>query len=232
VIPELAIIIPAFNEGPRLAAVLEPLRKRPEPWEVLVVNDASTDNTAAVARAFPGVRVIDLQANHGKGGAVLTGARATSADLVVLLDADLAGVGVDHLRDLLRPVQEGEADMTVALFRGGRGFTDWSHVLIPWISGQRAIRRERLLSAPHAAEVRYGIEAVLTRHARREGWRTRYVHWHGVTQAVKEEKLGFVPGFIARMRMYIQIGQGWLAAGASGGRKRRSGRRRASADKR
>ncbi len=85
--PRLLALIPAHDEAPRIASVIaEALRHLP----VLVVDDGSSDDTAAVASAA-GARVIVQRPNRGKGAALRTGfaaALADGCDGVVTLDAD------------------------------------------------------------------------------------------------------------------------------------------------
>ena len=96
--PALSVVIPAFNEGSRLAptlqAVLQYLKRTESSWELLVVDDGSRDDTAAVATAAlagePAARVISYQPNRGKGFAVRTGVLAARGGWVVFLDADLS----------------------------------------------------------------------------------------------------------------------------------------------
>jgi hypothetical protein len=52
---------------------------------------------------------------------------------------------------------------------------------------------------------RYGLEIAITEYARRVGWRTQNVLLRGVSQVMKEEKRGFLKGFIDRLRMYRDI---------------------------
>jgi glycosyltransferase involved in cell wall biosynthesis len=80
-------LIPAYEEGPRVAAVIEAARRH---LPVLVVDDGSTDDTASVAEAA-GATVIRQHPNAGKGGALRAGFRHALADgaaAVVTLDAD------------------------------------------------------------------------------------------------------------------------------------------------
>jgi dolichyl-phosphate beta-glucosyltransferase len=96
VAPGLAVVIPAYDEearlGPSLEKILAFLGRRAEPYEIVVVDDGSTDGTAAVAERFAarGVRLIRLPANRGKGAAVRAGLAATTAERVLISDADLS----------------------------------------------------------------------------------------------------------------------------------------------
>jgi polyisoprenyl-phosphate glycosyltransferase len=213
-LPRMAVIVPAFNEADRIEAVLQTIRAAPLSLEIIVINDGSQDETAAVARAVEGVRVVDLPENRGKGGAMHLGARATSADLILFLDADLLGLRPEHVVDLLLPVAHGEAEMTVGVFRGGRFWTDLSHFLVCYISGQRALRRELFLSIPEIGSSRSGVETAITRYVKSQGLRVRNVAMQGVTHPMKEEKMGLWRGARARFRMYWEIAQSLTSRGS------------------
>lgn len=202
----VAIIIPAFNEAERLPEVLRVLAGCRDLWqELVVVDDGSRDGTAAAARACGVGEVLELPANRGKGAALRAGALAVRSEVLCFLDADLRGLTRQHLEGLLRPVQAGEADMALGLFRSGRRFTDLSHRVAPWVSGQRALLRSSFLGTPDVGESRLGVEALLTHEARERGWRVRHVYWQGVTHVTKEEKLGLARGFLARLKMYAEV---------------------------
>jgi glycosyltransferase involved in cell wall biosynthesis len=82
-----SVIIPAFNEGSAVAAVVTMLRAA-APWrEIIVVDDGSTDDTSAHASAA-GAYVIRHPYNKGNGAAVKTGIRQASSEWVLILDAD------------------------------------------------------------------------------------------------------------------------------------------------
>ncbi len=117
----LQIVIPAYNEEHRLPRTLRELRRHVAAQrgvlghvEVLVVDNASTDATAQVARAADAaalpVRVLRC-ARRGKGAAVRAGLLATDADLVCFMDADGA-TGLDALQDAWRRFHLG-ADVVI-----------------------------------------------------------------------------------------------------------------------
>jgi polyisoprenyl-phosphate glycosyltransferase len=205
----VAAIIPAYNEAERIRPVLDTLLLCREVGEILAVDDGSDDGTARVAESHPlaregRLRVLRHPENRGKGCALRTGASATGAETLLLLDADLIGLNPDHVRGLLKPVQNGAA-MSVGLFRGGRGMTTLSHLLFPFISGQRAVRRSLLLSTPGLEHSGFGVEISLTRRVRAEGLSIAYVELRGVSHAMKEEKFGLMRGAARRFRMYQQM---------------------------
>jgi glycosyltransferase involved in cell wall biosynthesis len=171
---------------------------------VLVVDDGSRDATAAAARDA-GAAVLSLERNQGKGGAVYHGIRTLQTDVVVLLDADLIGLTPEHLADLAAPVLSGAADMSRGVFVGGRWRTSAAQHLAPQLNGQRAVRRHLLLGVPGLAQSRYGVEVTITEHARRHGWKSQDVPMPNVSQVMKEEKLGLLPGLGRRLAMYRDI---------------------------
>lgn len=197
-------MVPAYNEERTIGAVLSVLVKCRGLDEVVVVSDGSTDGTARVARSF-GVKVVELESNRGKGAAMAAGVAATDAPLVVFLDADLVGLREEHVTDLVLPVIQGEADMTMGTFTGGRLSTDLAQAITPFLTGLRAMRRQVIAEMPAVEVTRYGVEVALTRHARRQHLRVKEVPLPGLSQVMKEEKLGFWAGFARRLRMYWEI---------------------------
>jgi glycosyltransferase involved in cell wall biosynthesis len=84
----LTIILPALNEQLAITSTLEELRRHFPHAEVLVIDDGSTDQTAAKAAAVTGVRVLRHDMNRGYGAAIKTGVRHASHDVVAWYDAD------------------------------------------------------------------------------------------------------------------------------------------------
>lgn len=202
---KVATIIPAYNEGDRLGRVLEAVCQAKLAGEVIVVSDASTDDTVAVARRFPGVRVVDLPFNMGKAGAMCAGVSATDAQVVTFVDADLVGLKPEHVDKIIRPVLANSCDMCIGVFRGGKFWSDTAQRISPYISGQRAMRRSLFDSIPHLSDLRMGVEVSINTFAKRQKARILRVILPGVSNTAKEEKLGFVKGTAARAKMYKEI---------------------------
>jgi glycosyltransferase involved in cell wall biosynthesis len=203
-------VVPAYNEAGRISRVLDTLHASPSVQEIIVVDDGSLDDTAAVVQAHPAagsgkLRLIQHNPNRGKGAAMVTGADAATADVVVFLDADLIGLTPEHVEALLSPVLSGKVVMALGVFRGGRGATTLAQILAPNISGQRAIRRDVFLAIPCVSKSGYGVELAITGFVIEEGLPMCRVVLTDVTHPMKEEKLGFFRGAVARARMYAQM---------------------------
>ncbi len=83
-----SIIIPAYNEEEGLPVVLDKIIKIiDDSFEIIVVNDGSTDNTALVAQKYP-CRLINHSINQGKGKAMKTGVQQARGENVLFIDAD------------------------------------------------------------------------------------------------------------------------------------------------
>ncbi len=91
---KLSVVIPAYNAEKTIGEQLEALARQmwPEPWEVLVVNNRSTDATVATVQLFadrlPNLRVIEAAGRQGAAYAMNTGVRHAAADAIAFCDAD------------------------------------------------------------------------------------------------------------------------------------------------
>jgi len=195
---DLAIIIPAKNEADRIGATVLAASKVAGADIVVVVDDGSTDETAAVATAA-GAHVVRHARNRGKAAAIETGAEAVrlietgAAGHVVtgsgprhllFLDADLADSAAEA-GPLADPVRAGTADMTIAIFttrvrKGGFGVvttasgygieraTGWRPAQP--LNGQRCLTRAAFTAALPLASG-WGIETGMTIDLMRKGMR-------------------------------------------------------------
>src|SRR2546423_14697864 len=120
--PPLAVVVPAFNEAQRLTdnllALLGYLRTYRPAAELIVVDDGSTDGTAAVAEDFSGqrsevtARVLRFAENRGKGHAVRAGLLAAQAPIALLPDADLS-TPITELPKIVEPIEAGNYDIVL-----------------------------------------------------------------------------------------------------------------------
>ena len=195
---DLAVIIPARNEAERVAATVTGARALSGADIVVVVDDGSDDQTAALASAA-GAHVVRHARNRGKAAAMETGAEAVrliEASIagaaasgpgprhLLFLDADLAGSAAGAA-PLAAPVRDGTADMTIAVFttrvrKGGFGIvtstagagieraTGWRPAQP--LNGQRCLTRAAFSAALPLAPG-WGAETGMTIDLLRQGMR-------------------------------------------------------------
>lgn len=126
-LPDLSIIVPAYNEEKRLPETLERISEylstRDFSYELLIVDDGSRDQTSRVALDFGArfgwsrlLRTVDENGraiNRGKGFAVRAGMLASRGQLALFSDADLS-TPISEMEKLLPPIQSGQCDIAIA----------------------------------------------------------------------------------------------------------------------
>jgi len=157
----VSIVIPAFNEGAAIGAVISVLRATAAWHEIIVVDDGSKDATAASAAAA-GARVIRHPYNKGNGAAVKSGIRAALGEFVLIMDGDGQHQPEDARRivdrlgeyDLVIGARSTETQATFARRFGNAALNGLASYLtdreIPDLtSGFRAARRDHLREFIH-----------------------------------------------------------------------------------
>ena len=109
----ISIVVPAYNEAARIGTTLETLcehlQQRSWDWELRVVDDGSTDQTASIAQGFAAGEprlVVQREPHRGKGGAVKAGLAAARGWYRFMCDADLS-MPISELKSFLPPLLDG-----------------------------------------------------------------------------------------------------------------------------
>lgn len=214
----VTVVIPAYNEESVIGDTVRASREIPGVSQVLVIDDGSLDQTSRIALEC-GAEVITLSKNRGKGGALNAGAGHIKGEIVLLLDADL-GKSASLGAGLLRPVIDGRAHMTVAVFpktgrkaglglvRGlaGAGIRYFTGLIMEApLSGQRAIRREAFDSCLPLAGG-FGVEVHFTVRAFLNGYSIEEVPLYMTHRETGRD----IKGFAHRGRQFMDVARALL----------------------
>jgi glycosyltransferase involved in cell wall biosynthesis len=187
----VSVIIPAYNEGAVVGRIVSQvhrvLQAREEAYEVIVVDDGSDDETAAIAEAA-GALVVRHPYNIGNGAAVKTGIRSARGDVVVMLDGD----GQHDPEDIPRLLERmGPYDMVVGA-RTARSETslhrDMANKIYNWLasyicgrriedltSGFRAVKADIARSFVYLLPNTFSYPSTITLATVRSGYSLTYV---------------------------------------------------------
>ena len=165
----VSVVIPAMNEGQTIAQVIRAVQAQCPGAEIVVVDDASRDNTADEAAAA-GARVIRRPYNIGNGAGVKTGVRAATGDVIVVIDADgqhdpadiprlLAYIDRYDMVIATRP--DRNSQQNAARWLGNSALNVFGSYLVQMelkdlTSGFRAMRRSVLLELLHLLPNKFG----------------------------------------------------------------------------
>ncbi len=199
-------VIPARNEAPTVAAVVDACRHCSYVRDVIVVDDGSSDETGERARAA-GAKVLrrDPSQSGSKAHAMHEGVQASDAEAVLFVDADCLGLTAQHLDEICRPCIEGRAVMSIGCFDYG-----WLNPLVlrlPPTTGERIIPRWVWDEIPRQKRAGWTIEIMINEVIAERRLPTVARIMRGVTHRTKREKYGVLRGYRETWRMF------WLLMG-------------------
>jgi glycosyltransferase involved in cell wall biosynthesis len=201
---KVSAIIAAYNEQDTIAQVIRAIEGHPLVDEIIVVDDGSTDATSARARETF-ARVITLERNLGKAGAMGAGVRAARNETILFLDADILGLTHEIITLTVTPVLTGKCGMFVAI-RARR--TYWMNRLlyfIPVLGGERALTKEIWRLVPRTYRKGFQIEIALNYYTKKSGHKMAFGVMPGLSQVIKEKKRGFWLGLAQRITMCADV---------------------------
>lgn len=216
---QLSIVIPAKNEAASLASLLPAIRRLYPEAELIVVDDGSTDDTAAIAQQHASLVIRHLH-SMGNGAAIKAGARRATGAVLVTMDAD-GQHRPEDIAALLTPVLEGRSDMMV----GARDYAGHAskhrfaaNTLYNWLaswmanypiadltSGMRAARRELFMRFLYLFPNGFSYPTTVTMAFLRSGFRVGY-HPIAVQQRIGKSHIRLFRDGVRFLLIIFKIG--------------------------
>ena len=190
----VSVIIPAHNEEKTIGHVIKNVRSHPLVEEILVVNDGSTDETVATAKAAGATAIYSLPVNQGKAAAMHYGVEHAKNDLILFLDADITGLTHETVTELIGAVSDGGFGMAIALRWRGIYWSNKILRIFPTVSGVRTLTKELWRRLPHHLIKGFQIEIALNYYAKSTGVRMKLIFAPTLRQTIKERKYGLFNG--------------------------------------
>jgi len=170
--PKISVIVPAFNEQQSIGLVIRAIPKHVA-GDIIIVDNGSTDATAAVARA-EGARVVS-EPQRGYGAACLAGiAAAGTPDIIVFLDGDYSDYP-EELETLVAPILSNDADFVIGSRMTSPGSRQvlppqayWGNRLATWLL--YILYRQRFTDLGPFRAIRYCLLQRLDMRDRNFGW--------------------------------------------------------------
>ena len=213
--PCLSVVMPCYNEQETVKEIIDRVLASPYVRELIVVDDASRDDTLEIVRGIGDsrIQILEQSPNQGKGAALRRGFKEATSEFVIVQDADLEYDPTEY-REILEPLLDGRADVVFgSRFLAGRPhrvlyfwhsvgnkvlttlsnmFTDLN--LTDMETCYKAFRRE-VLEHIDLEEDRFGIEPEITAKVAAGGWRVYEVgiSYSGRTYA-EGKKIGWKDG--------------------------------------
>ena len=202
---KVSCIIPAYNEEKRIGGVLKAVSNHPLIDEIIAVDDGSQDNTKEVIKKFKNVRLIIHKKNKGNTQTLIDGITASKNKILLFVDSDLINLDKKQLADLILPVKENNADVSIALITSMSWL--WNIVGIDYLCGQRVMRKGLIKDYKKIKNIpSYGLNvSFFNKHIIQDKLRLKIVKWNKVYAPFPSEKMEFWEGNKRFFKMMKQI---------------------------
>ncbi|MCX6811247.1 MAG: PIG-L family deacetylase [Candidatus Berkelbacteria bacterium] len=202
----ISCIIPAHNEEKLIGNVLKIVKKAKKEGlieEIIVISDGSIDKTAEIAQEANIDKVIVLNKNIGKGGAVIKGMTSSKYDNILMLDADLTNLTVHHIRQMIEPFFHHDADMVIGFLSDD----NWQ-IVLPQFSGQRVFKKssfKKIIDSKKFINSRYSFELLLHRFTGKSKLKSLYIPLSGLSHIRREVKYGNFKTFLTQAGFFTGV---------------------------
>ena len=188
---KITAVMPVFNEEKTLLSVLNVINNTEVINEIIVVDDASSDNSRKKINSIKSnkITIISLKKNLGKSDAVKVAVQSTKTDILLFCDADLINLSEEHINQIVRPLIDGKLLMSVGLRDYGLIGNYIYKNYLPLIAGERAIPYsifKETMNNPFMKD--YALEVVLNDYCKKNSIPIYKNTMKGLKQTVKHKK--------------------------------------------
>ena len=199
--PTCDCIIPFYNEGERVFAVVRALSQVPLIGNIICVDDGSNDHVE-----IPNVTLLRLPRNIGKSQAVFAGLRLVKCETVLLFDGDLVGVQPAEIESVSNTFFDRSLDMVILKANGEKKYKIMDDLFRNYIvqSGNRIMKTNDLFSVETLHPIGYQLEVAINQYMLDK---KKTVAWYPISalNLHKTEKLSFVDGWKKDITMDREI---------------------------
>jgi glycosyltransferase involved in cell wall biosynthesis len=204
---KISCIIPAYNEEEGIINILPvviPLLDK-YLYEIIVVDDGSKDKTKQIVEGFPQVKLIVQETNRGKSRTVADGIRASKGDYIFLLDADLKFLNENNIIDLLAPIENNTADVSISYRKNSWPLFPFKK--IDYLSGERILPKSYLIEKIDQMSLlpSYALEVFINKIIINNKLAISVVQWPNVENNFSQNKRGWFKGISTIIKVWWNI---------------------------
>lgn len=208
---KISCIIPAFNEEKNIWNILKILKSFlwKEIFEIIVVNDHSSDNTSKVLKNFKNIKIIENTKNLWKSRSVAKAIEKTSWNFIFLLDADLKNLNKKNILDFIKPIFEKKTKITIAFLKNSWPLFPFKK--IDYCSWQRIIPKNILLKDLEKIKnlQGYGLEVFLNKIIIEKKIAIKVIKWENVENDFHHKKSSFLKWWEKNLKIWRNILKSW-----------------------
>lgn len=207
---KVSCIIPAYNEEKSIIKTLDTIAPLLDSdlFEILVINDHSSDKTALLLNNYPplpNLHIMHNSKNLGKSHSVARGIESSKGDFILLLDADLLHLTAQNILDLITPIKSWKTWTSIAFIKNSWPLRPFKK--IDYCNGQRVIPSSLL--TPHISKIEkllwYGLEIFLNKLIIEHHISIASIHRDNVENDFHQNKDGLLEGRIKNLKIWRDI---------------------------
>lgn len=203
--PRVTCIIPFYNERKYISAVLDAVCRIKGITQIICVDDGSNDNTSRIIDArYPAIKLIRLQANHGKSYAVKKGLQFAHGEHILLIDADLRNINTREIDKAITAISRCSFIDMIILRRLNATWLLRMFRIDTLLSGERILRKQDLLEIFRHPVSGYQLEVAINVYMYKNN-KTAFWSPSSAQNTFKFKKFSSLKALVRETKMYWSL---------------------------